>query len=116
MSFITVTTFFLVFGGIYILRKTARSVILEPPSDADDVIVNEESQSPNPQQSRARVKGIICTGGMRFSTKWLVAEASYAPDNWIAYGAGKSGRDSVTSLAVLEANTEAELILIKKIR
>ena len=32
-----------------------------------------------------RVKGIICMCGMRFATKWLVAEASYAPNEWIRY-------------------------------
>ena len=66
-----------VFGGIYILRKTARSVILESEDDP-----NEQ------QQQRRRVKGIICTGGMRFATKWLIAEASYAPECWIEYGTG----------------------------
>ena len=65
--------------------------------EAVDVTVNKEKanhdlQQPDQQDQRTerpRVKGIICTGGMRFTAKWLIAESSYAPDHWIAYGKGK---------------------------
>jgi len=69
-----------VFGGIYILRKTARSLIIEA----------------SPESSLNRVKGVICTGGMRFSTKWLIAESSYAPEDWIKYSDSASSPSQIS--------------------
>ena len=70
-------------------------MILESPTETEGSSVSEtkpdnDQQGDQQQRSeRPRVKGIICTGGMRFTAKWLIAEASYAPENWIVFGDGE---------------------------
>ena len=70
-------------------------MILESTAETEGMSVSEtkpdnDQQKDQQQRSeRPRVKGIICTGGMRFTAKWLIAEASYAPENWIVLGDGK---------------------------